>query len=87
MSKTIDWNEDIHEIFNVDDNEVLHIDEIAKLTKMNEESVRRWCRTGKMASYCFGGKYIVVGSDFKEFMRKSKVKAKWIQQLEDALDE
>lgn len=83
----IEWNDDIHAIFKVDDNEVLHIEEIAKLTKMNEESVRRWCRKGLLASYRFGGKYIVMGSDFKEFMKRSKVKARWVQQIEDALDE
>lgn len=71
--------EDIHQLFEVDDFEVLHVEEIAKLTRMHVESVRRWCRTGKLPSYQFGGKYIVTGSDFKAFMKRSKVKPKWEQ--------
>lgn len=85
MAKT-GWD-DIHYVFQVDDNEVLHVEEIAKLTKMHVESVRRWCRHGKLPSYQFGGKFIVVGSDFKDFMQRSKVKPNWVQQIEAATDE
>lgn len=80
------WNE-IHLLFDVDDNEVLHVEEIAELTKMHVESVRRWCRQGKLPAYQFGGKYIVVGSDFKEFIHRSKVKPKWRKQIEGILSD
>lgn len=73
----------IHSIFNVPDDSVLHIEDIAELVNMHVESVRRWCRTGKLSSYNFGNKYIVVGSDFKEFMRKSKIKPRWEQLLSE----
>lgn len=75
------WDE-LHQLFEVDDFEVLHVEEIAKITRMHVESVRRWCRSGKLPSYQFGGKFIVTGSDFKEFMRRSRVKPKWIQEFE-----
>jgi excisionase family DNA binding protein len=71
----------LHEIFEVDDNVVLHIEDIAEMTKMHVESVRRWCRSGKLPCYNFGNKYIVVGSDFKDFMRMAKVKPRWEQML------
>ncbi|OIJ13809.1 hypothetical protein BKP35_08500 [Anaerobacillus arseniciselenatis] len=69
--------EDIHAIFDVPDETVLHPEEIADLLNMHVESVRRWCRNGKLPSYSFGGKYIVVGEDFKAFMKKAKVTPYW----------
>jgi hypothetical protein len=74
---------ELHEIFNVEDDAVLHVEDIADMTKMHVESVRRWCRSGKLLSYNFGNKYIVVGSDFKEFMIRSKVKPRWEQMLDE----
>lgn len=67
----------IHEIFNIPDEEILHPEEIAVLVGMHVESVRRWCRQGKLPSYCFGNKYIIVGEDFKIFMERSKVTPRW----------
>ncbi|MBD3842780.1 MAG: helix-turn-helix domain-containing protein [Campylobacterales bacterium] len=73
---------DLHDMFDVLDDEILHLEDIAQLTKMHVESVRRWCRSGKLPSYNFGNKYIVVGSDFKEFMKKSRTKARWEHMLD-----
>jgi hypothetical protein len=73
----------IHNIFNVEDDSVLHVEDIAHITKMHVESVRRWCRSGKLQSYNFGNKYIVVGSDFKNFMKMSMVKPRWEQMLNE----
>lgn len=73
----------LHSIFNVSDDSVLHVEEIAELVNMHVESVRRWCRNGKLPSYNFGNKYIVVGSDFKDFMRTSKIKPRWEQLLNE----
>jgi excisionase family DNA binding protein len=73
----------LHKIFEVEDDAVLHVEDIAKMTNMHVESVRRWCRTGKLSSYCFGNKYIIVGSDFKDFMSMSKVKPRWEQMLNE----
>lgn len=72
----------LHQIFEVPDDAVLHIEDIAKLVNMHEESVRRWCRNGKLPSYNFGNKYIVVGADFKSFMKRSKVKSRWEQMID-----
>ncbi|MBY0098689.1 helix-turn-helix domain-containing protein [Mesobacillus maritimus] len=83
MSKMEQPTDTIHKIFDVQDDAVLHAEDIAKLVNMHTESVRRWCRTGKLPSYNFAGKYIVVGSDFKEFMRKAKIKRRWEQMLNE----
>jgi cytochrome b subunit of formate dehydrogenase len=71
----------IHKIFEVADDAVLHAEDIARITNMHVESVRRWCRSGKLTSYNFGNKYIVVGSDFKNFMKLSKVQSRWEQMM------
>ncbi|MEK5391856.1 helix-turn-helix domain-containing protein [Margalitia sp. FSL K6-0131] len=73
----------LHDIFEIPDDEVLHIEDISEMTKMHVESVRRWCRSGKLQSYNFGNKYIVVGSDFKNFMRMSMVKPRWERMLNE----
>ncbi len=67
----------IHEIFELPDEEILNPEDIAVLVGMHVESVRRWCRQGKLPSYCFGNKYIIVGEDFKIFMKRSKVTPRW----------
>ncbi|MEK3977889.1 helix-turn-helix domain-containing protein [Psychrobacillus sp. FSL K6-2836] len=67
----------IHDIFNLPDEEILHPEDIALMINMHVESVRRWCRQGKLPSYNFGNKYVIVGEDFKTFMKRSKVKARW----------
>lgn len=73
----------IHEIFEVNDDEILHAEDIAKLVNMHVESVRRWCRTGKLTSYNFGNKYIIVGVDFKHFMKRAKINPRWEQMLNE----
>lgn len=67
----------IHDIFKIPDEEILHPEDIALMINMHVESVRRWCRQGKLASYNFGNKYVIVGEDFKAFMKRSKIKARW----------
>lgn len=82
--KNLDENSSqLHSIFEVKDDSVLHVEDIAVLVNMHVESVRRWCRSGKLTSYNFGNKYIVVGSDFKDFMRSAKVKSRWEQLLNE----
>jgi excisionase family DNA binding protein len=73
-------NENSHSIFDVPDDTVLRIEDIAQLTSMHPESVRRWCREGKLSCYCFGKKYIIVGEDFKRFMIQSKVTPRWARE-------
>jgi excisionase family DNA binding protein len=78
VSKEYDY--ELSPLFDVPDDVVLHIEDIADLIGMHSESVRRWCRDGKMASYCFGNKYIITGLDFKAFMKASRVKPKWARE-------
>ncbi|MGE8205859.1 helix-turn-helix domain-containing protein [Heyndrickxia sp. NPDC080065] len=75
MEKNIETK--LHGIFDLPDETILHPEEISELINMHVESVRRWCRNGKLPSYSFGGKYIIVGEDFKEFMMKAKVEPHW----------
>jgi excisionase family DNA binding protein len=70
---------EIHSMFEVSDDVVLHVETIAEMVGMTQETVRSWCRSGKLPSYQFGKKYIITGEDFKEFMRMSRVKPQWIQ--------
>lgn len=63
---------DIHPIFDVSDGVVLTPDLIAEMLCLNPATVRSWCRNGKLPSYSFGGKYVIVGSDFKRFMKNAK---------------
>jgi excisionase family DNA binding protein len=67
----------IHEIFNVPDDLIMNPEDISIMVNMHVESVRRWCRNGKLPSYCFGKKYIILGEDFKKFMAEAKVKSLW----------
>lgn len=76
-------NKTLHKLFDVPDNTILNPEDISKLLNMHVESVRRWCRQGKLVSYSFGNKYIITGSDFKKFMRNSKVKLRWEQLLNE----
>ncbi|WP_047986080.1 helix-turn-helix domain-containing protein [Ornithinibacillus californiensis] len=77
MSKNQLTNYDIHDIFKITDEEILQPEDIANLINMHVESVRRWCRQGKLPSYNFGNKYIIVGEDFKNFMKRAKVIPSW----------
>lgn len=65
---------DIHKTFEVPDDAVLTPEEIANRLGVHIETVRRWCRAGKLDSYNFGGKYVIVGSEFKAFMERSRKK-------------
>jgi len=72
------YNE-IHNSFKVDPDVILHVETIADMVGMTQETVRSWCRSGKLPSYQFGKKYIVTGDDFMEFMKTSRVKPHWKQ--------
>lgn len=72
----------IHPIFEeIDDNTALTPDEVAQLIGMHSETVRAWCRNGDIVNYQFRGKYMIIGSDFKDFMRKSIKRGKKKKEL------
>lgn len=56
----------------IPDQMMLNPADISLLLNISKETVRRWCRTGKLESYNWGGKYVICASDFKEFLRNSK---------------
>ncbi|SFE91502.1 Helix-turn-helix domain-containing protein [Bacillus sp. OV194] len=77
LEKDLGLTPKIHPIFEeIDDNMVLTPVEISQLIGMHPETVRAWCRNGNLVNYQFKGKYMVIGSDFKNFMRKSMIRGK-----------
>ncbi|MEK8130266.1 helix-turn-helix domain-containing protein [Paenibacillus filicis] len=66
-------NEGINEEFEaIPDKTTLSPSNVAKMLNVSLETVRRWCRQDKIPSYSWGGKYVIKGSDFKEFMRRGR---------------
>lgn len=59
------------EFLNIPDSATLRPSFIADTLNVHIETVRRWLRSGKLKSYSFGGKYVIKGSDFKEFLLHS----------------
>ena len=54
------------------ENAYLKVNEIAKMTGVSPEVVRKWCRNGMLKSYKPGGKCLLIKrSDFDEFMESS----------------
>lgn len=63
----------INDLFSqLPDEAILSPADVALLLNRNKETVRRWCRLGKLPSYNWGGKYAICASDFKEFMKHSQ---------------
>ncbi|PLT28201.1 helix-turn-helix domain-containing protein [Peribacillus deserti] len=62
----------LHDLFcAIPDDSVLTPYQIASILVRSEETIRRWCRKGKLPAYNWGGKYAIMGSDFKIFMQTS----------------
>lgn len=62
----------LNKIFDaIPDEAVLCPEDISELLQRSNETVRRWCRSGKLPSYNFGGKYTIMGNDFKKYMHMS----------------
>ena len=73
LNKELGFETNLHPMFEqIEDDRVMSPEEISDLLGLSKETVRRWCRTGKLQNYNFGGKYIIVGSDFKDLLRKTK---------------
>ena len=50
----------------------LRVSEIAKMTGLSTDVIRKWCRSGKLKASKPGGKdYLVKANDFEEFMALS----------------
>ena len=53
----------------------LKVPEIAKMTGISPEVVRKWCRNGELKAYKPGGKDMLIKkSDFEAFMESKMVK-------------
>lgn len=76
------FQSDISKTFeSVPDEAVLSPGVIAELLCRSNETIRRWCRSGRLPSYSFGGKYIIIGEDFKRFMKQAKTGSKELRDL------
>lgn len=57
------------------ENVYLKVNEIAKMTGINPDTVRKWCRSGGLKSYKPGGKDLLIKrSDFDQFMESKASK-------------
>ncbi|WP_177177261.1 helix-turn-helix domain-containing protein [Bacillus sp. MUM 116] len=52
----------------IDDEMLLGTSDIAELTGVTKETVRSWCRQGKLRVASPIGKKVIYGDDLKEFM-------------------
>ncbi|WP_433743291.1 helix-turn-helix domain-containing protein [Falsibacillus pallidus] len=82
IEKELGFEPCIHPLFtNISDEEPLSPEKISEMLGISKETVRRWCRSGKLENYNFGGKYVIIGSDFKYFMKKSKSRKSFTEVL------
>lgn len=51
----------------IDDDMILTPKNISNLIGVHEETVRRWCRSGKLKYISPFGRYKILGKDFKSF--------------------
>ena len=58
-------NEELDLIFDVPDEMILNPEDISKLVGMHVESVRRWCREGKLESYCLETNILLLVKNLK----------------------
>lgn len=75
IEKELGFTPVLHPVFqNITDDEPLSPEVISEMLGVSKETVRRWCRTGKLPNYNFGGKYVILGSDFKNYVIQSKTR-------------
>jgi excisionase family DNA binding protein len=65
----------------ITDDMVMTPNDIADLIGLSVRQIRRYCENGKIKSYCFGSKYVIYGSDFKEFMKQNQVRPRSVKEL------
>ena len=63
------------------DEAILSPKDIAELLGRSNETIRRWCREGKMEAFGSGGYYMIKGWQFKNFMVKSHTRSKHSQKM------
>lgn len=57
-------------IHSIDNDVILSPSNIARLIGVHEETVRRWCRNGKLKCLSPFGRYKIRGADFKAFAKQ-----------------
>jgi len=63
------------------DEAILSPKDIAELLGRSKETIRRWCREGKLEAFGSGGYYMIKGWQFKKFMRKSHTRNNQLQRM------
>mgnify|MGYP005829391593 CR=1 FL=1 len=61
-------------IESIADDEPLIPEDLAEMMGISVRSVRRYCESGKIRAFNYNRKYVVYGSDFKDFMLQSFVR-------------
>jgi excisionase family DNA binding protein len=65
----------------IPDDSVMTPNDVSDMIGLSVRQVRRYCESGKIRSYCFGSKYVIYGSDFKEFMKQYQVRPKTLKEM------
>ncbi|MGG1263301.1 helix-turn-helix domain-containing protein [Brevibacillus parabrevis] len=82
MEKELGIAPKLNELFDaIPDECVLHPNDLSELLNLSQETVRRWCRQGKLPAYSWGGKYVILGSDVKDFLMKARNRSSEVKRL------
>lgn len=54
---------------NINDEAVLSVIDVGRLVGKSSSTASKWCQAGDLKSYKFGGKYVISGADFKDFVK------------------
>lgn len=82
MEKKLGLTPKLNTPFNeIPDDAILTPEDISNYIGISVRQVRRYCESGKITSSCFGRKYIVFGSDFKDFLVNTRVRTKSVREL------
>jgi excisionase family DNA binding protein len=65
----------------IEDDAVFSPEQVAHLVGRSAKTVRRWCASGVIDAYSWGGRYVVYGEDIKSFMKKARNQKKHIKEL------
>jgi excisionase family DNA binding protein len=77
LENEIGYQTELNEYFDaIPDTAILSPQQVAQILNRSTETIRRWCREGKLEAYNESGHYAILGNDFKKFLLNSKTKPK-----------
>ncbi|MGQ9607956.1 MAG: helix-turn-helix domain-containing protein [bacterium] len=69
---------------NLEFDEFLNTDEIAKVLKKNVATIQRWCREGELPAAKLGRTYMVRKRDFEEWFKTKMLSANFAEKSKKA---